>query len=118
MHLLIITPNLRIENIIPVKKLVILPFLVFGQFIVSAQKATKTAQHVITLNLLPAGSVHLPKKEKSNSGNGKDKTQVTESKVELLQDKQSLTITQVVETVTDEKNATKTRSIIYTATSL
>ena len=107
-----------IENIISVKKLVILPFLVFGQFIVNAQKATQKAQHVITLNLLPAGRVHLPKKDKGNNGNGKDKTQVVENKVELSQDKQSLTITQVTEAVTDDKNNTKTRSVLYTVTSL
>lgn len=124
LHLLIITPNLMIENIISVKKLVLLPFLVFGQFIVVAQMATKKAQQVITLNLLPAGPVHLPQtKEKvsgSSNGNGnaygKDKKlTAAESKVELSQDKQSLTITQVIETVTDDK---KTKSIIYTATSL
>lgn len=107
-----------IENIISVKKLIILPFLVFGQFIANAQKPTQKAQHVITLNLLPAGSVHLPKKEKGNNGNGKDKNQLVENKVELSQDKQSLTITQVTETVTDDKNNAKTRSIIYTVTSL
>lgn len=118
MHLLIIMPNLIIENIIPVKKLIILPFLVFGQFIANAQKATKKAQHVITLNLLPAGSVHLPKKEKGNNGNGKDKNQLAESKVELSQDKQSLTITQVIEAVTDDKNKANSRTVIYTVTSL
>jgi hypothetical protein len=107
-----------IENIISVKKLVLLPFLVFGQFIVNAQKPTQKAQHVITLNLLPAGPIHLPKKEKGNNGNGKDKNQVTESKVELSQDKQSLTITQVIETVAEDKNAAKPRSVIYTVTSL
>lgn len=125
MHLLIITPNLMIENIISVKKLAILPFLVFGQFIVNAQKATKKAQQVITLNLLPAGSVHLPKVNNKLNGNGngnaygKDKNQsAVTSMVELSQDKQSLTITQVIETVADDKNAAKTRSIIYTATAL
>lgn len=121
LHLLIITPNLMIENIISVKKLVLLPFLVFGQFIVMAQKATKKAQQVITLNLLPAGPVHLPQAKEKTNGNayGKDKKlTVAESKVELSPDKQSLTITQVIETVTDEKSNTKTRSIIYTATSL
>jgi len=115
-----------IENIISVKKLLLLPFLVFGQFIVNAQKATQRSQHVITLNLFPAGPIHLPKaKEKVNgngngSGNayGKDKNQTAESKVELSQDKQSLTITQVVEAVTDDKNNAKTRLVIYTVTSL
>ena len=114
-----------IENIISVKKLILIPFLVFGQFIVMAQKATKKAQQVITLNLLPAGPVHLPQAKEKISGNGngnaygKDKKQTAvESKVELSPDKQSLTITQVIETVTDDKNNTKTRSIMYTATSL
>ncbi|MCS3799031.1 hypothetical protein [Niastella sp. OAS944] len=108
-----------IENIISVKKLILLPFLVFGQFIVVAQKASKKAQQVITLNLLPAGPVHLPQLKGGGNAYGKDKkTTATESKVELSQDKQSLTITQVIETVTDDKSNTKTKSIIYTATSL
>jgi len=122
LHLLIISPNLMKENIISVKKHAQLPFLVFGQFIVMAQKATKKAQQVITLNLLPVGPIHLPQAKEKLAGNGngnaygKDKKQATtESKVELSADKQSLTITQVIETVTDDK---KTRSVIYTATSL
>jgi len=128
LQLLIIAPNLMIENIIWVKKLILLPFLVFGQFIVSAQKAAQRSQHVITLTLLPAGSVHLPKASNkvngngSNNGNGnaygKDKNQTTETKVELSQNKQSLTITQVIETVTDDKNNAKSLLVIYTATSL
>ena len=98
------------------KKLILLPFLVFGQFLAHAQKPAKKTQQVITLNLLPAGSVHLPKIKKD-----KNKDTMEQLKEELnLAPNRNLAITeQVTETVIDEKDTpAKGHSVIYTITSL
>ena len=100
------------------KKLILLPFLVFGQFLAHAQKPSKKAQQVITMNLLVAGSVHLPK---TNNGKalGKDKNQTLQTQLELTVDKNTLVDKQVVEAVTNDKNnPSKSSAVIYTITSL
>jgi hypothetical protein len=113
-----------------VKKLILLPFLVFGQFIAHAQKPAKNAQQVITMNLMPAGPIHLPK----TKGKGKDKDQTLQEQVALSLEKNLLLDKQVSETViegnpdatfsnSDKKNeepatSTKNRTVIYTITSL
>ena len=101
------------------KKLILLPFLVFGQFLGHAQKPAKKAQQVITMNLLVAGSVHLPK---SNNGkdNGKDKNQTLQTQLELTPDKNTLVDKQVIETVNngDNNSQSKNKTVIYTVSTL
>ena len=82
------------------KKLILLPFLVFGQFLAHAQKPAKKAQQVITLNLMPAGSVHLPKIKKDK--NNDTKQQLMEE-LDLASNKNLSVTGQVIETVSAEK---------------
>lgn len=101
------------------KKLILLPFLVFGQFLGHAQKPAKKAQQVITMNLLVAGSVHLPK---TNNGKalGKDKNQTLQAQLELTLDKNTLVDKQVVENVKngDDNSQSKNKTVVYTVSSL
>ena len=100
------------------KKLILLPFLVFGQFLAHAQKPAKKATQVITMNLLVAGSVHLPK---TNNGkaNGKDKNQTAQDKVVLTQSQDVVINTQVIEAVSDDKsNSGKKSTVLTTVSSL
>ncbi|HEX6427288.1 MAG TPA: hypothetical protein VF008_06360 [Niastella sp.] len=102
------------------KKLILLSFLVFGQFIANAQKQTKKAQQTITLQLLPAGPVHLPRiKDNKGNGNGKDKNLLSQDKLVLSEDKHVFTDVRVIDTVIDNKNnPVKSRSVVYTISSL
>ncbi|OQP59211.1 hypothetical protein A3860_38170 [Niastella vici] len=101
------------------KKLILLPILVFGQFLAHAQKPANKAQQVITMNLLVAGSVHLPK---TNNGKalGKDKNQTAaQDKVVLAQSQDVVVTTQVVEAVSDDKsNSGKKNAVLTTVSSL
>jgi len=105
------------ENINTVKKLLLLPLLVFGQFLAHAQKPAKKAQQVITMNLLVAGSVHLPKTI-NGKALGKDKNQsAAQDKVVLAQTQDVYVNTQVVESVSDDKNNTGKKSTVLTTVS-
>lgn len=109
------------------KKLILLPFLVFGQFLANAQKTAQRAQQMITMNLLPAGPVHIPKLNNAANAKGKDKKATSLSLVEV-QDKNVIINTQVIETGIEQNDngkksqgsddAAKNRSVIYTITSL
>lgn len=115
------------------KKIILLPFLVFGQFLTHAQQPTKKAQQIITLNLMPAGPIHLPKVKK-DKGKGNDDKQQLKAELELYSNKNVFIDKQVIETVTEEKKPdaannnsrkneeplqpVKSRSILYTISSL
>lgn len=118
------------------KKLILFPFLVFGQFLTHAQKPTKKAQQIITLQLMPAGRVHLPKikKDKGKGNDNKDIKQQLKEALELSSNKNVFIDKQVIETVVEEKKpdaaastgrkneepaiAVKNRSVVYTISSL
>ncbi|WP_207515655.1 hypothetical protein [Longitalea luteola] len=115
------------------KKLILLPFLVFGQFLTNAQPPTKKAQQVITLKLMPAGPIHLPKVKKDKGRGNDDKLQLKEE-LGLSSNKHILVDKQVIEMDIEEKkppaanvpakkneetnNTSKNRLILYTVTSL
>ena len=107
------------------KKLILLPFLVFGQFLTHAQKPEKKAQQIITLKLLPAGPVHLPKIKGKEKEKDKDTQQLLKEELAQSPNNKNLFIDkQVIETVTlnpgrktEEPNAVKSRSILYTISS-
>jgi hypothetical protein len=81
-------------NIIPLKNLVALLFLVLGQFIANAQKPAQKAGQVITLNLMPVGPIHLPKIKENNKG----KNQQAANQVELPPRGNWFTDKQVIDT--------------------
>jgi len=102
-----------------VKKLLLLPFLVFGQFIGHAQKPANKAQQVITMNLLVAGPVHLPKTNNVKV-NGKVKNQTLAQQLEVSLDRNTLVNRQELEPVKNEDNTAqdKNKTVIYTISSL
>lgn len=108
------------------KKLILLPFLVFGQFLTHAQKPEKKAQQIITLKLLPAGPVHLPKIKGKDKDKDKDTQQLLKEELGQSPNNKNLFVDkQVIETVaqypgkkTEELTAVKSRSILYTISSL
>jgi len=102
-----------------VKKLVLLPFLVFGQFFANAQKPVKNIQQTITMNLLAVGPVHLPKLI-TNTGKGKTKKDTSLDLAALSQRNNMIIEKQALDTVI-VKNDTIIHSegaVLYTITSL
>lgn len=101
------------------KKLILLPFLVFGQFLANAQKPVKKIQQTITMNLLPVGSVHLPKPN-TGTGKGKDKKVTSPDLAGLSQNKNMIIEKQAFETVIVQNDTVKYSegAVLYTITSL
>lgn len=101
------------------KKLILFPFLVFGQFLAKAQKPVQKIQHTITMNLLPAGPVHLPRLNIA-AGKGKDKKDTSLNLAGLSLDKNIIIDKQVLETVNVQNDTVKYSegAVLYTITSL
>lgn len=101
------------------KKLILLLFLVFGQFLARAQKPVQKAQQTITMNLLPVGPVHLPKLNTSTA-KGKDKKNTSLDLAELSQNKNMIIEKQALDTVIVQNDTVKSseKTVLYTITSL